>query len=383
MTNVTSETEAILLQLQTAGLSYREKVPGARETLMSLSRDLISNLQLPSEALMRMGWAEPAMMANCRTAVDLEIFGHLKESRETGITTKELAVKCAVAQLTHHEPLARIMKHLAAMNVVGEKSEDTYSSTPLAEALCEAKYRDGIIFLYDVAGVSFRYLPEYLKKISYTLPTDATNGPFQGAHKTELSAFSWLDHNPAYIQAFNNYMSAYRAGTPSWVDPGFYPVADRLIDGFNSDYSDAFLVDIGGGKGHDLHELKEKHPNIPGRLILQDRQVVISTVGSGIFEAMSHDFFAAQPIKNARAYHLHSILHNWGDDDCVRILRQLRSAMKPGYSRLLLNEIIVLERTEAQLVKLLRQAGFNLVKIYSYELVQESLVEAELDEEEV
>ncbi|KAG4220086.1 hypothetical protein PC116_g31435 [Phytophthora cactorum] len=199
-------------------------------------------------------------------------------------------------------------------------------------------------------------------------------------------------------------MSAYRFGKPSWVDPGFYPVSERLVEGFNSEYSDVFLVDVGGGKGHDLHELKAKYPQIPGKLILQDRPAVISTVsdGSSSFEAISHDFFTAQPIKHARAYYLHSILHNWGDDDCIKILQQLKPAMRPGYSRLLINEIVVprqnaswpitsmdqlmlvlaaiQERTEAHLTELLKKAGFKIIKIYSYESGQESLVEAELDE---
>lgn len=39
------------------------------------------------------------------------------------------------------------------MNVVSEKSENTYSTTPLAEALSESRYRDGILFL----SVTLRY----------------------------------------------------------------------------------------------------------------------------------------------------------------------------------------------------------------------------------
>ena len=56
---------------------------------------------------------------------------------------------------------------------------------------------------------------------------------------------------------------------------------------------------------------------------------------------MKHDFFTEQPVKAARAYHLHSVLHDWPDDACKKILKQLVSVMKPGYSRLLLNEIVI------------------------------------------
>ncbi len=197
-------------------------------------------------------------------------------------------------------------------------------------------------------------------------------------------------------------MAAYRAGKPSWVDQGFYPISDRLANGFNPSISDVVIVDVGGGLGHDLVELREKHPTLPGKLVLQDRPEVISalTNAEGVFEPTSHDFFTPQPVRNARAYHLHSVLHDWGDDDCVRILEQLKPAIKPGYSRVLINEIIVpsqgptwpitsmdqlvfvlgamRERTEAHWRSILERAGFKIVKIYSYELGSESLIEVDL-----
>lgn len=38
------------------------------------------------------------------------------------------------------------MKHLAAMNVVGEHGADTYVPTALTDSLAQEKYRDGIIY---------------------------------------------------------------------------------------------------------------------------------------------------------------------------------------------------------------------------------------------
>lgn len=38
------------------------------------------------------------------------------------------------------------MKHLAAMNIVGETGPGVYVSTPLSDAFTEPKYRDGIIY---------------------------------------------------------------------------------------------------------------------------------------------------------------------------------------------------------------------------------------------
>ncbi|KAI1330330.1 putative O-methyltransferase [Xylariaceae sp. FL0255] len=392
-----AEAEAILAKLQNVGSSYTRKQPGAREQLIHLCHALVSKLELPSEAIQRMGWAEPARAAHCRIAVELKLFEHLRDGGANGVNSKDLAAKANADTVL----ISRTMKHLAAMNVVGEKGADTYVATSLSNSLTEPKYRDGIIYTYDVAGPSFRGLPEYLEKTNYALPTELSNGPFQAAHNTSLPFFSWLDRNPPYLGIFNNYMSAYRAGKPAWVDPGFYPVSD-LGQGFDSSAGEVLLVDVGGGLGHDLRELKQKHPTLPGKLVLQDREEVISTLADpdGVFEATSHDFFTPQPVKAARAYYLHSVLHDWGDDDCIKILENLKPALKKGYSKILINEIVVpnqdatwpvtsmdqlvfvlgalQERSEAQWKSLLERAGLRVTKIYSYEMGSESLIEAEL-----
>lgn len=259
---------------------------------------------------------------------------------------------------------------------------------------------------YDVAGPSFRNLPSYLKSINYIQPTSLVDGPFQAAHKTDLPFFAWLDANPPYQQIFNSYMSAYRAGKVSWLDPGFYPVQAQLIDKFDAQISDVLLVDVGGSLGHDLRELHGKNPALPGKLVLQDRDEVISEVKAAtkddpeVFQAMAHDFFTPQTVQGARAYYLHSVLHDWSDDDCVKILEALKPALQEGYSTVLINELVVpgqnaswpvtsmdhlmlvlgamRERTEAEWREILRRAGFQVSKIYSFEMGSESLIEAEL-----
>ena len=62
---------------------------------------------------------------------------------------------------------------------------------------------------------------------------------------------------------------------------------------------EVLLIDVGGGLGHDLQELKAEHPKLKGRLILQERPEVIKETQSmtdGI-ELMEHDFFTEQPVK--------------------------------------------------------------------------------------
>ncbi len=94
-------------------------------------------------------------------------------------------------------------------------------------------------------------------------------------------------------------MSGYRAGKSSWVDPGFYPVEEHLGTGMKRGTEEVLLVDVGGGLGHDLELLKEKHEHLPGRLILQDKEEVLSQTPpkNNVFEKMTHDFFTRQPVQ--------------------------------------------------------------------------------------
>ncbi|RYP27378.1 hypothetical protein DL768_011246 [Monosporascus sp. mg162] len=133
-------------------------------------------------------------------------------------------------------------------------------------------------------------------------------------------------------------------GIPS-ISAG-YPVlcsmTGRLIDGFEGDDGAAFLVDIGGSIGHDIQEFLHKYPSPPGRLILQDLPVVIGQIKSldEKIERMGYDF-TEQPVKESRAYYMHSVLHDWPDETCMKILARITEAMKPGYSNLLINENVI------------------------------------------
>ena len=120
------------------------------------------------------------------------------------------------------------------------------------------------------------------------------------------------------------------------------------------------------------------------KLILQDLPAVIADV-KGIdpaIQLVSHDFLAEQPVKGARAYFMHSIMHDWPDDICKKILGRLVEAMRPGYSKILIFENLIpntgahweaiagdllmmmqlsaLERTEDQWRQLVEGSGLGL-----------------------
>ncbi|KAF2134805.1 putative hydroxyindole O-methyltransferase, partial [Dothidotthia symphoricarpi CBS 119687] len=389
---------SILEGIAAAGKAYGCDQLGSRESLIELSRELVATLEIPSEFLQRSFWAEPALSAHCKLAVEVKLFQHLKDAGESGITSEDLAQKTGVDVLL----LRRIMRHLTAMKLV-YFSNSKFHGTPLSHGLAADNYQKSIDFCYDVARPSFEGLPRFLKDTNYKMPTSITAGPFQAAHGTNLALFDWLDATPPHLTEFDAFMSAYRAGKANWWDTGFYPVAERLFDGFDPSNNEVLLVDIGGGLGHDLQQFATRHISNPGQLVLQDREPVIASINNKEnlpFQSQAYDFFTPQPIKAARAYSLHSILHDWPDEDGIRILENLKPALKPGYSRVLLNEIVmseeyptlaatsmdmmmmthvsVLERSEAHWRTMLAKAGLRVLNIYTYPGVAESVIEAEI-----
>ena len=153
-------------------------------------------------------------------------------------------------------------------------------------------------FIYPV----FQKMPESFAKRHYRCPT-ALEGPFQDAYDTKLTAYDsimeprWADT----LTHCNLYMKGRREGTVSWLE--FYPFVENILAGASEEADSALIVDVGGGLGHGLVEIKQKFSHLKGRLILQDLPNTIQQAenGAGIFEPMAHDFFTPQPIKGSHS----------------------------------------------------------------------------------
>lgn len=196
-------------------------------------------------------------------------------------------------------------------------------------------------------------------------------------------------------------------GLSSWDDTQLRPLEEKLGKEAGDEQVKLLIVDVGGGKGRDLKAFHKKFPTLSGQLVLQDRPSVLDDEEvKGLdkkIQVMKHDFFTPQPIesKGARAYYLHSVLHDWSDEKCAVILANLKPAMTKGYSKLLITEHVIPdhranwisttfdmimmccfasgERTRMDWEKLLGDAGFKITSIQGgAEPGTESLIEAEL-----
>ena len=106
----------------------------------------------------------------------------------------------------------------------------------------------------------------------------------------------------------------------------------------------AKVADIGGGHGSLLAGILQQYPSLQG--VLYDLPEVLATVPPSQFadcgdriHIESGSFFASVP-ENCDTYVLKHILHNWGDDDCVRILTLLRAQLS-AKGRVLVCEMVI------------------------------------------
>lgn len=72
--------------------------------------------------------------------------------------------------------------------------------------------------------------------------------------------------------------------------------------GQNSTSSTVLFVDVGGSTGPQSLTLRKRFPDLPGRVIIQDRPEVVEQAkaqlaSSANIEAEVHDIFTPQPIK--------------------------------------------------------------------------------------
>ncbi|KAI6282399.1 hypothetical protein MCOR27_003799 [Pyricularia oryzae] len=369
----------------------------SRYELLLKARSLVQALETPRETMIKHCWAQTSATGALTFGVDAGLWELMARNGDGPQAVADLAAVLGV------DPplLARVMRHVAAMGYLEEVGVDRYRPTAFVKALTIPMIGAGYLVAPSASGAAQLRFHDYARKHGFRNPDDPADTSCNNAYKTKSNYFEY-QAELGYSMHFNHHMAGYRQGRLPWMHPSFYPVQDRLVAGF--DPSTALLVDIGGSLGHDMLEFHRHHPTAPGKLILQDLPAVISEIKPGDLPAaataMSYDFTTEQPVRGARAYYLHSVLHDWPDEAAGRILQRVRAAMTPGYSRLLVNENVVpdrgawwettaldfmmmtlfsaKERTEADWRALLEGNGFRIVGIWSGGKGVESLIECEL-----
>jgi C-methyltransferase len=203
--------------------------------------------------------------------------------------------------------------------------------------------------------------------------------PFEDVHG--MNVWEWFERHTDEREMFAHSMMGLSVADA--------PVIARLYP-FREIHS---VCDIGGGRGTLLSELLIRHAHLRG--VLYERGPVLDSArplleARGVLNRVRlspGDFFEKVPT-GADAYLLKNVLHDWDDERCVAILRNVRDAAgKAG--RVLIAESLLerysqdpiavpadlqmmvacadgRERSQAEFQSLLGKCGFELARLFSY-----------------
>ncbi|XP_057954812.1 (R,S)-reticuline 7-O-methyltransferase-like [Malania oleifera] len=312
-----------------------------------------------------------------KSAVELRI-ADIIHSHGRPISLRQIAsaIDPPAAEITN---LSRIMTLLVRKSIFtaspsppsdGDPSSDTlYGLTPSSRWLL----RDTEMTLAPMVLLENHPL---LLSPWHQLSNCVTDGgtAFKKAHGSEIWEFAGA--NPEFNAMFNGAMACTARITLNAILAGY---KDGLADMGS-------LVDVGGGTGSAIAEVVKACPHIQG--INFDLPHVIATAPS--FPGVSHvggDMFECIP--NADAVFMKWIMHDWGDEDCIKILKNCRKAIPVKNGKVILIDVVLQphgkdlfdetrlafdlimlahcsggkERTELEWKNVLREGGFPCYKI--------------------
>lgn len=276
------------------------------------------------------------------------------------LTLEELAARAGVEA----ERLERLLRGLVVMEIVATQADGRWVLTELGAGL-RGGAAGGLGAAALIAGAE--YAPAW-GAMAHTLRTGET--AFD--HVFGQDAWAHRRANPELGEAFQTWLKAAMGDSVSVIVRALELGAVKTV------------ADVGGGQGGLLRAVLEARPEVTGWLVDQPRVVEAASRGfaqAGLAERCRFegaDFFASVP-GGADVYLLKSVLHDWADEDCVKILRNCGKAMGTGARLLVIERLLptdpardpfvvmqdlhmlaVLggrERGEGEFVKLAREAG--------------------------
>jgi SAM-dependent methyltransferase len=222
--------------------------------------------------------------------------------------------------------LYRLLRATASVGVFEESGNHEFSQTPMSRLLrtnAQPCLRNIAMMLWD--DWSNKIWGELLWSVETGRPA-----PFK---VFGMPGFEWFSKNPDQAVNFNNAMT----DLSSTEGPAVASSYD--FSGFER------IVDIGGGLGGMLAAILESTPRLHGTLfdlpyvIEQARTGPILAPFSGRCDFVSGSFLEGVPA-GAGAYIMKHIIHDWDDENSIKILSNCRQAMRPGGKILVVDRVL-------------------------------------------
>jgi hypothetical protein len=276
----------------------------------------------------------------------------------------------AQATGSHPRALYRLLRALAGVGIFTEVEPEQFGLTPMAEALqSDAPASQRGLARLAASDANWRAWGQF----GYSVRTGET--AFQQVHGMDV--WGYRERHPEANAIFNAAMTS-NSALPAAAIAAMYD-----FSGFGT------LMDVAGGHGLLLTTILSANSLLRG--ILAEQPHVVASARpiveqSGVADrctVVDVDFFASVP-SGADAYILKSIIHDWGNERALAILKNCRAAMGQDGTLLLAEAVIPpgdtpspgkfvdlqmmvaeggQERTETEYRALFEAAGFRLTRI--------------------
>ncbi|XP_010530940.1 PREDICTED: (RS)-norcoclaurine 6-O-methyltransferase-like [Tarenaya hassleriana] len=274
-----------------------------------------------------LGFAE---MAAVKCAIELKIPEAVENQTSQPVTLADLS-----SAVGFPPPLLRrIMRFLAHQGIfkaVPTKDGATgYTNTPLSRRMMITNRDDKSMAHMILLSSNPVAVASYLK-LSSAVVSGKGFQPFEAAHGKD--AWAYAAEDPGYRETFNEAMAC----DTRRVVPAVTNTCADIFDGVST------VVDVGCGTGEAMGMVVKAFPWI--KAFNFDLPHVMA--GASEFEGVENvagDMFGLIP--RADAVFIKWILHDWSDEDCVKILKRSREAVPKEKGKVIIVEAVVEQKKE-------------------------------------
>ncbi|OMO50227.1 O-methyltransferase, family 2 [Corchorus olitorius] len=260
-------------------------------------------------------------MAVVKCAIELGIAEAIeKHGSPMSLSQLSTALGCEPSRLH------RIMRFLVHYQIfkeepIGEENSMSYAQTPFSRLLIKNGEKSMAPFI--LLESSPVMLAPWHSLSAFVRATG--NSPFEATHGMDL--WSYAETNPGHSKLIDEAMACgARLAVPAIIEG-----CPQVFDGVES------LVDVGGGNGTALSILVKAFPWIRAINFDLPHVVDVATKIDGI-EYVGGDMFECIPKADAAFFMW--VLHDWDDEECIRILKKCREAIPKDKGKVIIVEAV-------------------------------------------
>ncbi|USW50672.1 Putative O-methyltransferase domain, S-adenosyl-L-methionine-dependent methyltransferase [Septoria linicola] len=375
-----------------------------RQDVLRTLKQLQAEIETPWDTIQRIFLLNPWNSIAIDIAVNMGVFRALVNS-SVPLSAHEVAAQCD-AEVLFTQRLLRCLNGFGAVKQRDSQNEPLYAPSSVTYTFTTPMGEASARFITEFFAPAWFKFPAKLKAEGHKSQTSGTDTIFNELYNAPGKHIWEILGSTPHVADGGYFMSHFNSAHKAWTD--VYPVNERLIEGADQSSDAVFMIDIGGYTGSQATALHEQYPQAPGKFLVLDLAATLPPAdcfapGVG---PLPHDFFAPYPAEacGARCYYMRYISHDWSQEALIQILTNIKNAMKPGYSKLIINDWIVPEkdphpfmcsqdlvmmhlgggeeRTETRHREAINTAGLRVTGIFRPgDRISESVIECEVLEE--